>query len=63
MSQAKKRPRGRPSLKNPANQRLPMVRITQDQLDSYKSSSTNTNKSLSSWVRDNLDKAAKRDLK
>ena len=51
---------GRPPVKNPANQTLGRVRVTQDQIDAYTSAATSKDQSLSEWSRNALDKAAKR---
>jgi hypothetical protein len=54
----KKRPRGRPPLKNPATKSLAGVRVTQEQVDSYHAAADREDKPMSAWVRDTLDKAA-----
>jgi hypothetical protein len=47
---------GRPKLTNPANERLPHIRVTKEQLDNYRSAATEYGKSLSGWVKDTLDR-------
>jgi len=59
----KKKSRGRPLSDNPASERLPVVRITPDQLENYKEAAEQEEMAFSSWVRDKLDRAAKRILK
>ena len=58
-----KKKRGRPPVDNPATETLPTVRITVEQLDSYRDSAAAKDEPLSKWVRRNLDKAAKRELR
>ena len=55
--------RGRPKLANPSNQTLGRVRVTQGQIDAYTEAATSKDESLSDWVRRNLDRVAKRDMK
>ncbi len=58
-----KKLRGRPkgsTIDNPADHRLPHIRVTKEQLDSYKSKASDTEKTLSGWVKDTLDKAVNR---
>lgn len=55
-----KKRRGRPTgyrSTNPADKTLPKVRVTLDQLDSYKNCADTSGKSLSAWIRDKLDDA------
>ena len=57
----KKNLRGRPkgsNIDNPADHRLPHIRVTKEQLDSYKSKAFKKEKTLSRWVKDTLDKEA-----
>lgn len=59
--ETKKKP-GRPAgyrAKNPASERLPSIRVTPEQLDSYKAKADTEEKSLSGWIKTTLDKAAK----
>ena len=61
MDTESKRPRGRPKgyrAENPASERL-IVRITQEQMEGYRSAADNSGASLSEWVRAALDKAAR----
>jgi len=58
-----KKTRGRPLADNPASETIPRVRVTPEQLQSYKAAALNRAESLSDWVRRHLDKAAKRDTK
>lgn len=44
---------------NPSNKMLP-VKVTESQLGDYKRASEKSNNTLSAWVRDTLDKAAKK---
>ncbi|MGQ7844875.1 hypothetical protein ACUNV4_10380 [Granulosicoccus sp. 3-233] len=57
-----KKKRGRPPTANPATEKLPNVRVTPDQLQSYVAASKVRGESLSAWVKRNLDRVAKRDL-
>lgn len=50
---------GRPKSTNPANERLPHIRVTKEQLDSYHSAAEKNGKTLSGWVKETLDKAIK----
>lgn len=62
MNDSVKRKRGRPkgsTSENTANQTLPRVRVTEDQLKSYKQASKREKKNFSAWVREKLDKASK----
>ncbi len=55
-----KRKRGRPSgstIKDPADQRLPHIRVTKEQITKYKQAAEASGQKLSAWVRDTLDKA------
>ena len=55
-----KRKRGRPKgavSNNPATERLPHIRVTPEQISSYKSEAEKRNSSLSAWVKQVLDKA------
>ena len=54
-----KKPLGRPKLDNPASKRLAGVRVTPDQLTTYKRTAKIAKISLSEWVRAVLDKACK----
>ena len=53
------RPVGRPPVANKASKSLGQVRITDSQFDGYKKAAQHDSKTLSSWVRETLDKAAK----
>ncbi len=58
-----KKLRGRPkgsTIDNPADHRLPHIRVTKEQLEAYKAKASNQSKTLSAWVKDTLDKAANR---
>lgn len=57
-----KKKRGRPPIDNPATETLPTVRITADQLKSYRDAASSREESIAAWVRRNLDRATKRDL-
>ncbi len=46
--------------KNPSDKVLPKVRVTDTQLNSYKDASMRSEKTLSAWVRDTLDRGAKK---
>ncbi len=59
----RKRKPGRPKSENPATKKLPMVRVTPDQLENYKEAAEIEGLAFSAWVRTVLDKAAKRVLK
>ena len=66
MTRSKKKQRGRPlgyRAENPADKTLPKVRVTDDQLSSYREASEQQDMTLSSWIRGVLDKAVKRVLK
>jgi len=52
------KPKGRPKIDNPADQRLPVVRVTKDQLKAYRCASEASGGNFSAWVRRALDKAA-----
>lgn len=54
-----KRPRGRPSVENPASETLPRVRVTPDQLERYHKAAKKKDVTFSRWIKDTLDKAAK----
>lgn len=56
--QSKKR--GRPAVDNPATNTLSRVRVTDEQIEAYKRAGDCRGKTLSQWVRDTLDAAAKR---
>jgi len=53
-----KRPRGRPPVADKADKTLSRVRVTQGQIEDYQRAAKRTNKTLSSWVKDTLDKAS-----
>ena len=53
---------GRPPIENPASKTLPRIRVTPDQLENYKEAAEHEEMAFSAWVRDKLDKAAKRIL-
>jgi len=48
---------GRPKSDNPADQRLPHIRVTKEQLDKYRRKAIEKDKTLSAWVKDTLDSA------
>jgi len=52
------RARGRPKSDNPASVTLPRVRVTPEQLERYKQSALDSDKSFSEWIREALDKAS-----
>lgn len=52
--------RGRPPIDNPASNTLGRVRVSDEQLEAYRQAGAVKGKSLSEWVRDTLDAAAKR---
>ena len=60
---SKKRKPGRPKTDNPASEKLPMIRVTPEQLDNYKAAAEHEELPFSVWVREKLDRAAKRILK
>lgn len=62
-SHMEKKKRGRPPVTNPANERLPSVRVTPEQLQSYSDAAGARKLSLAGWIKHHLDRAAKRDLK
>ena len=54
--------RGRPvgsTADKTADKQMPRIRVTEDQLTSYKAASKREGKSFSAWVRDCLGKAIK----
>jgi len=53
------RPVGRPPVANKASKSLGQVRVTERQFESYKKAAQHDSKTLSFWVRETLDKAAK----
>ncbi len=53
----KNRRPGRPKTNNPANARLPVVRITPVKLDVYRQAAQDRGVSISEWVRVSLDAA------
>ncbi len=58
-----KKQRGRPrgsTINNPADHRLPHIRVTKEQLDKYRDAAASNNKTLSAWVKDTLDKVVDR---
>ena len=55
--------RGRPLVDNPASLRLPSPRVTQEQFDTYREAAEVNDKPLTTWMKIELDKAAKRTLK
>ena len=59
MTMEKKTRMGRPKSDNPATEKLPMIRVTGDQLKAYKTASKLSGMTFSAWVRENLDKASK----
>jgi len=66
MTKAKKKRRGRPkgsTAEITASEKLPMVRVTLDQLENYKEAAQLEEIAFSAWVRGVLDKAANRILK
>lgn len=54
-----KRKPGRPTIANPASVTIPRVRVTPDQLESYKAAAEKSGKTFSAWVRGTLDRASK----
>ena len=63
MNEPVKKKRGRPlgyRTKNPSDKVLPKVRVTDTQLSAYKDASVRSEKTLSAWVRDTLDRGAKK---
>lgn len=55
-----KRKRGRPvgsTASNTASEKLPMVRVTTEQLAKYRDAAESSNQKFSQWVRSTLDKA------
>ncbi|NKB64304.1 MAG: hypothetical protein GKR95_20045 [Gammaproteobacteria bacterium] len=63
MNESTNKKRGRPvgyRAKNPSDKVLPKVRVTDTQLNSYKDASMRSEKTLSAWVRDTLDRGAKK---
>lgn len=54
-----KKPRGRPPADIKASARLPVVQVTPEKLEIYKSACNRSGKTFSAWVRDALDKTAK----
>ena len=56
--------RGRPPLGDKAaSKNLGQVRVTEDQIESYGEAAKLKGESLAAWVKRNLDRIAKRDLK
>ena len=51
-----KRPPGRPKIKNPASEKLPVVRVTPDQLATYRKTAQNSGQTFSSWTRNLLSR-------
>jgi len=58
-----KKKRGRPPTDNPATEKLSNVRVTPDQLTTYNEAAATHGESMAAWVKRNLDRIAKRDLK
>ncbi|MEE8059445.1 MAG: hypothetical protein V3T17_16655 [Pseudomonadales bacterium] len=61
MNNESKKKRGRPAgyrSDNPSSERLPTVRVTPEQLESYKNTAKSLNKTFSGWVKDTLDNGA-----
>jgi len=54
----KKKSRGRPTTLS-AKKRLPEVRVTEEQLSTYKEAAERESKTFSAWVRAVLDRASK----
>lgn len=52
--------KGRPPVDKPSNKSLAGVRVTEEQIDNYKKAAERDKKTLSCWVREILDRAAKR---
>lgn len=55
-----KKKRGRPigsTAKKSADSVLPPIRVTKEQLESYRDEATSKDKTLSAWVKDTLDNA------
>lgn len=57
MKKKQAKPMGRPKIDDPADQRLPVVRVTKDKLDAYKRAAETSGSNFSQWVRGTLDKA------
>jgi len=55
MSEKETKQMGRPKSENPATEKLPMVRVTPEQLNAYKEAAEKSNITFSAWVRDALD--------
>ena len=51
---------GRPRVAIKANKSLGQVRVTEEQFDSYQIAAQHEDKKFSAWVRDTLDKAARK---
>jgi len=63
MNEPAKKKRGRPvgaKAENPASEKLPMVRVTPEQLKAYRQASEHSQQSFSAWVRNTLDKEAQK---
>jgi hypothetical protein len=55
----KKRKPGRPKIDNGHSARLPSVRLSREQLDSYQRAAAKAGQSFADWLRRVLDRAAK----
>ena len=56
------RTRGRPKLTDTSlkrDKRLPVVQVSENELEAYKAASERQGLTFSAWVRENLDKASK----
>ena len=63
MTEEEKKKRGRPAgyrAKNPATETLPKVRVTPDQLASYRDAAEASGQTVSAWVRGALEKEINR---
>lgn len=52
-----KRSRGRPPIQNPATERLPMVRVTPEQRQSYQKAAESEGMPMAGWIKRELDRA------
>ncbi len=62
MNDIKTKCRGRPKFENPRDKRdkrLPVVQVSETELNAYKAASERAGITFSAWVRDKLDKASK----
>lgn len=59
MKEPAKRPRGRPPVENPEDQRYEL-RLSKDRLERYRAASERAGKALAAWIKGVLDRASKR---